>query len=316
MEVNGTKQRRLPPSPPPLPPLAEERSMRRRDRRSRPDEVALRHAFGVTEAALRQGAAEGLDAVQLTRLAHETAWREVTAGAGHASPAARADAAMAVASMAILRPADIVKLAEVDGGSTRMLVEMARLGKIEDPRHPRLAVDATRSAGTLDPAYADGSPHQAYHMGFFVAAGYVSAGHPVHTAKAMAAAFMHETLLDEGVRRHVAAGATAGASREDWLASAFGLLAGQRLKVLGDAGKGRQMATVLAGAMSRVPSLLPRRLPEADHEEALAQVRALRQQRDQWLPLLDHPALRGLIGPESAAMAQVVRLLGLSPKRP
>jgi len=315
MEVNGTKQRRLPLSPPPLPPVAEDRS-RRRGRRSHPDEVALRHALGVTEAALRQGVAEGLDAVQLTRLAHETAWREVTVIAGHASPASRADAAMAVASMAILRPVDIAKLAEVDGGGTRMLVEMGRLGKIEDPRHPRLAVDATRSAGTLDPLYADGSPHQAYHMGFFVAAGYVSAGHPVHTAKALVAAFVHETLLDDGVRRHVAAGATAGASREDWLASAFGLLAGQRLKTLGDEGKGRQMATVLAGAMSRVPSLLPRRLPEADHDEALAEVRALRRQRDHWLPLLDHPVVRDLMGPDSATMAQVVRLLGLSPKRP
>ncbi|MEB3237935.1 MAG: hypothetical protein VKO64_09960 [Candidatus Sericytochromatia bacterium] len=305
-----------PPAPPPPVPEPEALGVRARGRRVVSDAASLRQAFVATQAALRAGVAEGLDAVRLTRLAHETAWREVSARCTDLAAPDKADAAMAVASMAILRPVDVAKLAQVDGGSTRMLLQMARLGKVEDPRRPRLAEDATRSAGTLDPIYADGSPHQAYHVGFFVAAGYVSAGHPVHTAKALGAAFMHETLLDEGVRRHVLAGGPSGASREDWLASAFGLLAGQRLKTLGDSGRGGQMATVLAGVMARSPALVQRRLPEPEHAEAMAEVRALRRQRDRLLPFADHPAVRGLIGPDSTVMAQVVRVFGLSTRKP
>ncbi|MEB3298678.1 MAG: hypothetical protein VKO21_04260 [Candidatus Sericytochromatia bacterium] len=296
------------------------RAARRRgspgDSRSQVSPEVLEDALNGTREALRRAVTEGLDAPQLTRLAHETAWRRVRLGATAALPAEQADAAMAVASLALLRPPEVAKLAQVDAGSTRVLVHLARLTAGQDPDHPRLAVDATASGGSLDPLFADGSQHQAFHMAFFTAAGYVAAGDPVLTTKALGAAFLHETLLDEGVRRHVAAGAGSGASREDWLSSAFGILAGQRLRALRDEGRGELMATVLSGAMVRTPSLLPRRLPEQDHAEAMSQIRALRRQREAWLPLADHPAVRGLVGPDSATMRTVVRMFGLSPVSP
>ena len=212
----------------------------------------LKHALRATEQALASRVAIGADAVELTRTAHETAWKQLQERAPGASLRDRTDAAFAVASMSILRPEELGKLAVVDSGQTRVLAYMKAADKRLDPDRPFVAVDRTVGKGALDPRFADGSDNQVFHTAFFITAGYLSAGRPDKKAQTFLAAFVHETPLDPGVTSGKYAGMpSGGASQQDLRASVYGAMAGARLRELRDAGKGHLAGTILAGMMAR-----------------------------------------------------------------
>ena len=259
--------------------------------------AVLKYALRATEQALASRVAIGADAVELTRTAHETAWKLLQERAPGASLRDRTDAAFAVASMSILRPEELGKLAMVDSGQTRVLAYMKAADKRLDPDRPFVAVDRTVGKGALDPRFADGSDNQVFHTAFFITAGYLSAGRPDKKAQTFLAAFVHETPLDPGVTSGKYAGMpSGGASQQDLRASVYGAMAGARLRELRDAGKGHLNGTILAGMMAHSVDMVPARLPADQHAEAVREILALRRQQVHFTPLVDSPPVRGVVG--------------------
>ena len=282
------------------------------------DEISpavLKRALSATEEVLAARVAHRADAVELTRTAHETAWRQIQEQAPGASLRDRTDAAFAVASMSILRPEELGKLAMVDSGQTRVLTYMKATGKRLDPDSPFLAVDRTVGKGALDPQFADGSDNQVFHTAFFIAAGYMSAGRIDKKAQTYLAAFVHETPLDPGVTSGKYSGMpNGGASQQDLRASVFGAMAGARLRELRDAGKGHLNGTILAGMMAHSVDMVPARLPADQHAEAVREIMALRRQQVHFTPLVDSPPVRGVVGagpsPIQTLLRQVRKVTG------
>ncbi|MEB3187648.1 MAG: hypothetical protein VKP72_09450 [bacterium] len=270
--------------------------------------VVLRQALRATEAALTARVAVRADAVELMRVAHETAWKQIQERAPEASARDRADAAFAVASMSILRPEEIGKLRMVDSGQTRVVAFMEAAARGRDPDRSFVAVDRTVGKGALDPRFADGTDNQVFHTGFFVAAGYVSAGRVDQKAKTYLAAFVHETPLDPGVTSGKYSGMpSGGASQEDLRASLAGAMVGERLRELRDAGKGHLAGTIVAGVLARSVDLVPARLPAEQHAEAVREILALRRQQQRLSPVVDSPAVKAIVGPGPSPVLSLIK---------
>jgi hypothetical protein len=309
-----TNRDQRPPSLPPLPTgaspasrsteiarIAGDGHSARRQSPSRITPEVLNKALAATIQAVQSGVQARRDAVQLTHTAFETARRQIDAMVPGASARDRADALVAVASTCLLSPDDVKKLALVDSGFTKVVSLMRAAPKVEDPRKPLLARDHTGGRGQLDPAFSDDSDLQARHIGFFMAAGYVAGGRPDQSLKTMIGALYHETLFDRQMRKH------GGGSTEDYVASVFATLAGSQLRLLRNQGKGGLIPTVVAGFMARSADMVPRRLPPAQHTEAMKVILEMREMRKNLMPLVANPLATGMIGQDNAAMSGVVK---------
>lgn len=259
--------------------------------------AALDAALASTLRAVDAGRKRGLDAVELTRAAHQTAANEIARLAPAASPQDRADAAMAVGSMSILRRKDVADLSRVDSGQTQVVPYMrdlvSRMGPETDQnRFP--ARDAKNGGGTLEPRFSDGTNGQAYHGGFFIVAGYVAAGNLGAQSLVNAAAVFHETI-DPNVFKW------GGASQPDYALSMYGAAAGARLRSLRDRGDGDLIPSVTAGFMARRGTAEPQPEGRSLQRQKLAEreISSLHDMRESWVnrAIIDNnPTVNGLIG--------------------
>ncbi len=248
--------------------------------------------------ALEAEVARGSDAVVLSHTVHEVATRELARLAPMASPQQRADASMALATYALVGRDNINKLRAVDDGTTGLVGYMQATER-QDQAAPRSDIarwpnDKTNAGGTLDPRFSDGTGGQAFHIGFFIAAGYVSDESIAKTAKVMGAAVYHETL-DRSVFER------GGNSRADYIASAFGALAGAHLKAMRDRGDGDLIGSVISGFMAKEGATVPRPEGRSDarHAIALAEIKALIDARNTWAAKLAvdfNIPINGLLG--------------------
>jgi hypothetical protein len=315
----------------PVVPAAPVKSMERRTLQAQPagsskvtekpgrvPPAVVRQAFQVTETKVKAKVVRSADTVELTRVAFDTAWRQISALAPGVSAQERSDAAMAVAGMTFLHRQEVENLAKVDSGKTQVISYMRDTGV--RPDHNAFALDRTMAKGTLDPKLSDGTDGQVSHTGFFVLASYVAAGKLDKMGLTFAASVLQETPLSAAVRKHKPLEVTKmfaglegvtvkGASMEDFRASILGMMAGDRLRQLRDAGKGHLNGTLLANAMAREGTFIPKELPDDHHKEALAEANKLREDLKFWDPFLENPVARNIIGPGPWPIAGLLRAL-------
>jgi hypothetical protein len=248
-------------------------------------------------AAMDAELARGADAVELTRTAYASATAAIDRLAPGASPQERADATMALAIYALVGPGETTEhLAEVDSGETRVVAYLrdatAQAAANQEPRPG--ARDATRGEGTLNPRFSDGTRNQPFHINFFVAAGYVSAGSLVGGGKVQAAALWHETF-----QPHVFS--DGGTSRADYVASVAGASIGAFLKGMRDRGNGDLMSSAVSAALARPGLVEPLPASRDPARNAIAQLEIERLQAlvQSWAFYVSvdlHPVSSGLIG--------------------
>jgi hypothetical protein len=173
---------------------------------------------------VKAASANGADAAQIMTLAHERSVELVREQYPNAPPTERMDRSVAIATYVLNGTGNIEDLAKVDSGRTNTVQYMRDI-QANDPAGTGFAgpnLDSTNGGGTFYNSYSDGTPNQAFHTNFFVAAGYVAGGDPLMTAKAQAGNLWHETLDTN-------AWAEGGGSLADFAASSTGIIAGSQL---------------------------------------------------------------------------------------
>ncbi|MBI2571501.1 MAG: hypothetical protein HYV63_31210, partial [Candidatus Schekmanbacteria bacterium] len=145
--------------------------------------------------ALQALSANGHDAAQLTEAAHRLAVEQVRDEYPDIPVTERMDTAMAVATYALNGPGVIGWLEQTDNGSTKVLEKMREIqqtGMVSWQAGVNADLDTTKGGGTFHRGYADGTPNQAFHTNFFMAAGYVAGGDPARLLLAQAGNYYHE----------------------------------------------------------------------------------------------------------------------------
>lgn len=173
---------------------------------------------------VRAASAGGADAAQIMTVAHQRAVELVRDRYPDMPPTERMDRAMAIATYVLNGPGQIENLTKVDSGETRT-VEYMRDIAANDPQGALFAgmdLDSNNGGGTLYDSYNDGTPNQAFHTNFFIAAGYVAGGDMTKAALAQGGNVYHETVDPD-------AWANGGGSMADYAASASGIIAGHQL---------------------------------------------------------------------------------------
>jgi hypothetical protein len=137
-----------------------------------------------------------------------------------------------------------------------------------------------------------------FHIGFFMAAGYVSAGSVAKQALVTGAAVYHETLQPQVFKQ-------GGNSRNDYVASMYGALAGDRMIQVRDRGDGDVIPAMVEGLYGKdghpltTKDIAPDRVAVAQTESD-----AIRAQRHSLLhrAAIDYqPHVNALIGGVKAA---------------
>jgi hypothetical protein len=266
------------------------------DARAKVSSDALDATRIAVHSAVRGAVDSGADAVEITRVAHQTATDSIARTSPHASKQERADAAMAVATHALTGSAHIRDLEKVDSGRTSMVKYLREVSALNDKDGTRTwssPLDKTVGKGELEPRFDDATDGQPFHIGFFTAAGYVAAGNPVKQALVSGAALYHETL-------EPAAFQGTGNTRADYVASMYGAAAGEHMKRARDRGDGDLIPAMSVGLMAKDGVTPPAAgLSPERHRAAVAAANDVRAQRASWFnqAVVDYnPSSNALIG--------------------
>jgi hypothetical protein len=266
------------------------------DARAKVSHESLDAARIATHDAVTSASARGADAVEITRVAHQSAADAIGRTSPHASKQERADAAMAAATFALAGGNHIKDLEAVDSGRTSMVKYMrdiAALNAKDGRREWTSPLDKTVGKGDLEPRFDDATDGQPFHVSFFTAAGYVASGNPLKQSLVSAAALYHETFDPDAF-------AGTGNTRADYVASMYGAAAGEQMKRARDRGDGELIPAMSVGLMAKDGVMPPAAgLSPERHAAAIAAARDVRAQRASWLnkAAVDfNPSANALIG--------------------